>query len=161
MLCERCGVNKSEVHLVRIINGERHDEHICRECAKEMLPLDDAAKMLKMTFSLEGIMDVQEALRDLIFPAFPDLSSDSDNLLRCPHCGEPLPNDIFDDSGAVLDEREEKELFIPEFDFNTDELESLKREMELAVREERYERAAEVRDKIRALEKSGAQEKGA
>ena len=37
MLCERCGARRAEVHLVKVVDGERHVQHLCRECAGEYL----------------------------------------------------------------------------------------------------------------------------
>mgnify|MGYP001324450758 CR=1 FL=1 len=155
MLCERCGVNSAEVFLVRIVEGEKQVEHVCRKCAKEILPFDEAAKMMRMTFSLEGIMDMQELLKDIISPVFPDLYGENDGDLICPHCGGALSRNMFagEDENVSVDhyENARDDLFV-------DEITSLKNEMEIAVRDENYELAAEIRDKIKAIEnKEGKQ----
>ncbi len=157
MLCERCGVNSADVFLVKIVEGERQVEHVCKECAKEIMPFDEAAKMMKMTFSLEGIMDVQEALKDLLFPVLPEMYGKPSDSFKCPHCGGPLPKSLFDD--AVESASKENHEASPH-NFALDEITLLKKEMEIAVRDEKYERAAEIRDKIKELE-NRKEEKGA
>lgn len=156
MLCEHCGQNHAEVHLVKIVNGERHYEHVCRECARRLLPFDEAAQMMKMTFSLEGMMDLQEALKDLLLPVLPELYGEERDIVKCPHCGAPLPKELFDEPPKAAPAKGDAPLFIPPLD----ERAELKKEMERAVREERYERAAEIRDRLRELEEKKT-EKGA
>ena len=149
MLCERCGINSAEVFLVKIMEGERHIEHLCRKCAKELLPFEEAAKMMKMTFSLEGVMDMQDALKDLLFPVLPELYGENAETLRCPHCGGPLPKSMFEKAEKTASEEHQGESSV---DSAADEMTTLKCEMDIAVRDENYERAAEIRDKIKALE---------
>lgn len=158
MLCERCGMNNADVHLIKVVNGKRHEECLCRECAKEVLPFEEAAKMLKMTFSLESIMDVQEALRDLLLPAMSDISENENDMFRCPNCGVHLPINLFDETeNVVMDANDYEQRLNP----NVDEMTNLKKEMEAAVLGERYERAAEIRDRIKELSNKTEIEKGA
>lgn len=161
MLCERCGVNKAEVHLMRIVNGKRVVDYLCRECAKEIIPFDEAAKMMKMTLSLEGILDLQEALKDLILPAMTGMNDDTDFDLICPHCGEKI-------SLSMLDPEEKKcrekvpcteNAAIPAL--KKDQLSLLKDEMAAAVKLEDYEHAAQIRDQIKDLEDKSDKEKDA
>jgi protein arginine kinase activator len=149
MLCERCGINSAEVFLVKIMEGERHVEHLCRKCAKELLPFEDAAKMMKMTFSLEGVMDMQDALKDLLFPVLPELYGENAETFRCPHCGGTLPKSMFEKAEKTVSEEHQGESSV---NSSADEMTTLKCEMDIAVRDENYERAAEIRDKIKALE---------
>ncbi|NLD05092.1 MAG: hypothetical protein GX672_04210 [Synergistaceae bacterium] len=161
MLCERCGVNKAEVHLMRIVNGKRVVDYLCRQCAKEVIPFDEAAKMMKMTLSLEGILDLQEALKELILPAMTGMSDDADIELTCPHCGEAL-------SWSMLASAEKKyaekvpcaeSVSVPAV--KRDKLSLLKDEMTAAVKTENYELAAQIRDQIKNLEDKTDEEKDA
>jgi len=159
MLCERCGANNAEVHLVRIVNGKRAVEYLCKQCAKEVIPFDEAAKMMKMTFSLEGILDLQEALKDLILPAMTGMNDDADIELTCPHCGEPI-------SWSMLAPTEKKcaekvpcaeNIGVPAV--KRDKLSLLRDEMADAVKLENYELAAKIRDQIKDLEEKTEKEK--
>jgi len=155
MLCEKCGKNNAEVHLVKIVNGERHDEYVCRECAKAMLPFDDAAKLMKMTFSLEGVMDLSEALKRIL-PMVPDMSQFAADG-KCPYCGAPLEADLPGGEGSKLSEAKsgcdtvQAEAGTVDAE---DELADLKNKLSVAVRDERYEDAADIRDRIIELEKN-------
>jgi len=161
MLCERCGVNKAEVHLMRVVSGKRVVDYLCKQCAREVIPFEEASKMMKMTFSLEGILDLQEALKDLIFPAMTGVDGDAEAELTCPHCGEIISWSTF----SSTDEKCSEKVSCPEAvcapSVTIDELSLLKDEMADAVKAEDYELAAKIRDQIRDLKDETDKEKGA
>lgn len=35
MLCEKCHANKAVVHITQIINGQRTEQYLCRDCAEK------------------------------------------------------------------------------------------------------------------------------
>ena len=35
MLCQRCKKNPATVHLTDIVNNEKHETHLCDQCAQE------------------------------------------------------------------------------------------------------------------------------
>lgn len=148
MLCDHCGKNEAEMHLVKIVNGERTVEHICRECAKGVLPMDEAARMMKMSFSLESFAGLEEALSGLLAPVMAELIAMEKRTPRCPNCGAPLPPEMFKDKAPVGDDAAIRELCKIE----GDELSDLKKELAAAVKGEAYERAAWLRDEIKKLE---------
>lgn len=186
MLCENCGKRKAEIHLVKVINGVRMEEDICRECAEKLMPFHEAAKALKMSFSLDGIMNVEGALRNLLLPMLPELYEIEGKEMRCPHCGEKINADelfgrlesepgtdtdiVFDFShadgtpGEVNRGEEKKKAVVqaaaPDLEVKNQpvppekELAALKKELEFVLLGERYERAAEIRDRVIELEKN-------
>jgi len=151
MLCERCGVNNAEVHLVRIVNGKRAVDYLCRQCAKEVIPFDEAAKMMKMTFSLEGILDLQEALKDLILPAMTGMNDDADIELTCPHCDEPISWSMLAQADKKCSEKVPCAESTGSPAVKRDKLSLLRDEMADAVKLENYELAAQIRDQIKDL----------
>jgi len=196
MLCENCGERRAEVHFVRVLNGEKREEHICRQCAEQLLPFNEAAKMMKMSFSLEGIMNVEEALKSLLLPMIPEIYGLDDKEIKCPHCGGSLDTEalmdlfaeglhrdesleelhdvlpeavayeedverrrqqyrerLFEKDAGVEAKLPVKEETLPE-DPVERELAGLKKELAFVLRGERYERAAEIRDRIFELEKN-------
>ena len=155
MKCEHCGSDGAEIHLVKIINGERHIEHLCAKCAKELLPFEDASKMLKMTLSIEGISELQDILKEMLLPDFSDLSNENSDGYN----GKLTQEEMFESftrehadfhSGEDLGTSDEDPLKLLEYD----ELTDLNNELKLAVRDERYERAAAIRDRIKGLKKT-------
>ncbi len=161
MLCERCGVNKAEVHLMRIVNGKRVVHYLCRECAKEVIPFDDVTKMMKMTFSLEGILDFQDALKELILPAMSGSEGDPEFELTCPHCGERISWSEFVQSENKSAERVPRSESAEVPAVRKDRLSMLRDQMNDAVRVENYELAARIRDQIKDLEDDTEKEKDA
>lgn len=183
MLCENCGQRKAEIHLVRVVNGTCVEEDICRQCAEKMMPFHDAERALKMSFSLEGIMNVGDALKNLLFPMLPELYEIEDRETKCPHCGKEITIDelfggktkqfedrdvVFDFSqtGTGMEQPQQKRVEskhaaegvtagpkIEEAGSAEKELAALAKELDAALLEERYERAAEIRDRVAALKK--------
>lgn len=184
MLCENCGQRKAEIHLVKVVNGACVEEDICRQCAEKMMPFHDAERALKMSFSLEGIMNVGDALKNLLFPMLPELYEIEDRETKCPHCGKEITiNELFGGKAKELEDRDvvfdfsqtgadmeqpgqkpaENQSLTPPVqsgpkienasDAAEKELAELAKELDSALREERYERAAEIRDRVAALKK--------
>ncbi len=144
MFCDRCGGSGANIHIVRMVDGHKVEEILCRECAKSFVPFDGTEKMMRMAFSVDGLSDIQDALKDLLFPVLPELfgGNEEKDLIACPICGSPMhPNLNHNDDNIVAESAA-----VP-----ADELELLKAEMAAAVREERYEDAAKIRDDISAL----------
>lgn len=160
MLCEQCKVKPAEIHLVNVVNGERHVQHLCRECAISALHLGDAASLMKMSFSVEGLADIEEALRELLLPINPEAHPRPARGRHyvCPHCGAELPDSMFEEGNAA----DEGEPQAPEAEkaphiiSTEEEISLLKKRMALAVKNENYEYAAQLRDRITELEKDDA-----
>lgn len=193
MLCENCGERRAEIHLVKVINGARIEEDICRKCAEKMMPFHEAAKVLKMSLSLEGIMNAEEALKNLLLPMLPDIYEIGGKEMKCPHCGKELDFDelfgqisedqhgediVFDfsqaggeanSSSGDSELKSEAQIHAPAVNMqlknqpatSEKELAGLKKELEIVLRGEKYERAAEIRDRIIELEKIISESKGA
>lgn len=167
MLCEQCRKRQATVHVTRIVDGDKWEMHLCEECAREKEDIG---------FDLEPAIPVNHLLGellnyDVIFGQKPRQVRDT---VRCPRCGltyrqftrtgllgcsqcyeefmprlEPLLQRIH---GSVqhtgkVPRRREGTLGLRR------QLEALRQELNEAVAGEEYERAAQVRDKIRELEK--------
>lgn len=177
MLCEKCGERSAEIHLVQIINGTRIEGHLCRQCAGQLMPFGEAGKALRMSLSLEGGVDPEEMFRNLFRPLLPELYLAAGESLKCPHCGGDLePDELFGKAqgselglnfsgpafGDVMESRQGSAERTPDLalkieaapDSREKELDGLKRELVFVLRGERYERAAEIRDRIKELEKN-------
>lgn len=151
MLCERCGKNVAEVHLVKIFNGRRYDEHLCRVCAKEIIPTDEVGSSLKMSFSPEALAQMQEVFKNLLMPIMSEHLEERDEDVSCPHCGKMIPYEYLDSFEGLSAEYGEQEEVSTE---GVSEAERLDLQMKKAVQEEDYELAAEIRDKLEELKKT-------
>lgn len=161
-MCQRCGTNQATVHLTEILeNQEKRELHLCERCAQDQ----------------DGPFELMGMLSSAFTP--PETSTSADPAgLRCEECGlgymefrsrgrlgcprcyetfraslEPLLEKIHggtqhvgkapDESSAVDRSRERK-------------LVELRRALQTAVREERYEDAARLRDELTRFEAGAA-----
>lgn len=167
MICERCGVRPANISLTKIINGEKSEAHLCDQCAAEIGEFGLGSAM-GMSFG--------NFFSGLLNPSFwgqPTTWEDK----TCPTCG--LTYDRFRESGRLgcpdcydTFDKELNQLLrriqggvehkgkVPQTGTDREqkisELERLQAELKQAIETENYERAAELRDAIQALQKEGA-----
>ena len=162
MLCQNCKINKATTHIKRIVNGESAACHLCRECA------------FSLGFS-DSFTDFGINLSELFGGFLGDLpvSAISSRAVRCEKCGS-----TFDDiakSGKMgcadcyslfydkllpslqrLHGKTNHEGKVPGsaagYIKKERELGALRQELNSAVSAQNFERAAELRDKIKDLE---------
>jgi len=187
MMCEKCGERSAEIHIVKVINGVRVEEDLCRSCAEQLIPFGQSGRGLRMSFSLEGIPGAEDMFRNLLLPMLPELYETSGEDFKCPHCGKEIEVEdlfgkplgkangvgevLFDFSAPSFKRGSDRAVTdvktaAPASDLETEgksktvekELAGLKREMEFVLRGERYERAAQIRDRIKELEKNITEE---
>lgn len=163
MICEECGENQSTVHLTKIINGKINKVNLCEKCAKKHKELDFESNFSIHNF-LTGLLDnVNEGTMKI----------DSRTKNKCDRCG--MTYGKFRQKGRLgcnhcYDSFKEK--LIPLFnrihghDSHVGkvpkraggiirvkkQIEDLRNQLNLAVRKEEFEKAAELRDKIKDFE---------
>ena len=157
MLCENCKKNNATVHMVKVINGVKSEQHLCAECAQ---------KSGKLNFNQESITD--------FFPFFGKMPQVKKNVLApCPVCG--LTFNQLQENGLVgcdkcyenfkpyilqvlprIQKGSEHRGKIPAADYGelakSKEINALKTDLAKCIMNEDFEQAAKLRDKIRALE---------
>ncbi|EFQ23218.1 UvrB/UvrC motif-containing protein [Aminomonas paucivorans] len=158
MLCERCGQREAEVH-IKQVQGSRVEEHwLCRDCAAE---LGEGLPQLTLTFSFKDLLPSlgpegkgAEVVPGIVCPrcGLTYREFRRSGLLGCPECYEAFREQLLPllrkvQGGEV--HRGERPSRLPE---GLEELESLRTELQSALHDEEYERAAALRDRIRALE---------
>lgn len=167
MLCQKCHKREANVHFTQILNGIKTESYLCSQCANQ----ND-----KFTFS------PQLNLGDFLW-GFPGVAesgglteTEQPREVRCDFCG--MSFDDFRKTGKVgcancyRTFRENLNPILRRLHGNTEhkgkipgklteciktgnEIEKLKEELTAAIGREEYERAAELRDRIRKLESSG------
>lgn len=158
MLCNECGKNEANVHFTQIINGKKTESHLCDECAKKNQSFSN--------FSMENLFSAM--LNNTFGGSTTYLPTKS-----CPNCGMTYEQfrsvGKFGCSGCI-------DTFKPKLlpaikniqGYNSHvgkipkraggnyklqkDLERLKSELKQMIDQEEYEKAAELRDKIRELE---------
>jgi len=152
MKCQKCGINEVSFHHSSNVNGCVTETHLCSKCAAE------SGYNIEQMFDFGGIFDEMLSMRSLsgFMPVVvPMLSSNAMFPLpthplqgmaqqRTPHeCGCGSGNAY----SANVEVDEEMKL-----------RRELNAQMRTAVANEEFEKAAELRDKIKALESACAQQ---
>lgn len=147
MRCDRCGKNEATFYYKSNINGKVTQVHLCPQCAEE-LGYTDSFRSAGMTGGLFG--DFFSRPFGMLEPFFSGLGS---RMLT----EFPEPVDVLgqarestpaqEDTGDLLP-RDEQDALTRQRKRN-----ALQTQLNLAVQEERFEEAAELRDELKALEK--------
>lgn len=164
MLCEICKKNEATVHITKIINGEKQEVNICDECAKRSEGFN-----ISTPFSIQNVLN---GIMDCIYQTG-GIPNDVDP--KCENCGTTFSE--FKKSGLLgcnqcykkfskmlmpvikrMQGNVEHVGKIPEkYGKSISEkkkIATLKEELQKAIALEEYEKAAEIRDTIRDIQKS-------
>jgi protein arginine kinase activator len=161
ILCS-CGKRVATIHVTEIVNGEKREIHLCEECAKKKQILFPQQQMVDLGDLLSGLIDAadHEEVAQL-------------DATQCPECGMTFaefraqgrfgcPNDyeVFREGVDPLLERMHGATrhsgaapAEPAAGGAASRLQRLRSDLDAAVQEEAYERAAQIRDEIYALKK--------
>lgn len=161
MLCQNCQHNTATTHIKRIVNGESAEIHLCASCAKN-LGVSDVFPSVSADFG--GLF------REVISPS--DLKRAGERTIRCEICGftfediaatgRPGCPDCYRIFGDKLNPalrrihgRAKHRGKIPASSRGGTvleyKIETLKAKLNEAIDEQNFERAAQLRDEIRAL----------
>ena len=163
MKCENCGKNEVTFIYQSNINGQFTEKHLCSECAEKLglsrkvmrytgglLPGlfndDPFEEMLPVNSIIAAFRRASRMLEDPFDDFFADMPALGPARQETP--GEEKRDDLVD--------REEQGRFARMRQMN-----ALRMEMKKAVRQEDFERAAQLRDQIRALEAEHKEDGGA
>ncbi|TYP48159.1 UvrB/UvrC motif-containing protein [Thermosediminibacter litoriperuensis] len=166
MKCDECKKRPATVHITKIVNGEKTLMHLCEQCAKEK-------NIFSVSFNFDGEpLSMQKFLASFFEPMVSEFREKSQPL-SCNRCGLTFPrftqigrfgcSNCYEAFKGQLDPMlrrlHGKTYHVGKVPRRTggrvrikSEIERLKRELQEAVNAEEYERAAQLRDKIRELE---------
>ena len=146
MKCENCGKNEVSFVYQSNINGKREEKHLCADCARKLGYADGIlAQQRRMMRGMESLFDDSffggsllgdffgEDLFDDFFREMPALGSGTQE--ETPKAEEKTVSE--EESGRFAQIRQRN---------------ALRHELKKAIHEENFERAAEIRDELRALE---------
>lgn len=161
--CDRCDSRPATVHLTEIVNGEKIEKHLCEHCASEE------------GITIKANVPISQLLEDFILQSSEPGEEGEPEELRCDVCGltfsefrkagqlgcpndydvfaprlEPLLERAHDGAGQHIGK-------VPQRAGNAQkrqtEILRLRGELRSAVAREEYERAVELRDRIKELER--------
>lgn len=169
MICDICKKNKASMHLTKIINNNKQELNICEDCAREMDGLNftgNASLSNPFYFQniLGGIMDyVNQSAQsvkksDLVCENCKTTYSDfrKQGLLGCSECYKYFNSTMMPVIKRVqgniehvgkIPNKSGKDLM------QKKKLIELKEDLQKAIAHEEYEKAAEIRDMIRQIQK--------
>lgn len=167
MLCERCHAHPATVHMVQVVNGHRKEEHLCSECAEK----EDVFQK-EQSFFGSGFFDSPldhffggSMLGHLLEDPFGTRTLEDQGGQFIEVSPEKLPEnessyDRFKESIRPLFQKGKNEIPVNEpkakekadAPAESEELQALRKELKSCVDREDFERACEVRDKIKAIE---------
>ena len=164
MLCQNCGEKEANVHLTKIINDKKTELYLCEDCAEKTGQI-----------SLEGSesFSLQNLLAGMLKPEVSTSFGSTKTSIICEKCGLDYENfrenglfgcaKCYDTFGEYLDplvkrihgsnkhngkvpRRKGGDVKVKR------KIKKLKIEMDEAVKKEKFEEAAELRDEIHELE---------
>ena len=164
MLCKTCHKNNASVHIKKVINGKLSERMLCTECAEtENLGSFFSTDSLFSGFFSDSIFGSKPYAEQ---KACPLCKSTRGELARtgragCAECynvfSEELKRIVYGIHGNAVHSGSAPGKHVEELQKNK-EIEALKKEQEAAILEENYEKAAELRDKIKAMENNEGEE---
>ena len=159
MLCNECGKNEARVHITHIINDKKTENHLCEECAKK------SQSIFNSNFSMENLFS---AMLNNAFSGATYLSSKgcstcgmtyeqfrNTGKFGCSNCIEtfkpklmPVVKNMqgYDTHVGKIPKRAGGSYKVQK------DIEKLREELKQMIDQEEYEKAAELRDKIRDME---------
>ena len=159
MKCEHCGKNEIAFVYQSNINGKVSEKHLCGECAEQLgYTRRIAARSRRMMQDLMSDGFFGRSLFDDFFTPMPNLLGRMNRMLESPFddffadmpalnsAGECKQEQVSQKQEHLVSEEEQKNFS------NERELNALRMEMRRVVEQENFERAAELRDQIRAME---------
>ena len=168
MKCDSCGKENANVHMTSIVNGVKEEHHYCQQCAnkKEQGTGSMFSSMFDDTFFnnqfFANVMYPQSTLGNSKLSACPQCGMtisafNHQGRLGCDKCYEafqqhlvPLIKRIQGSTSyeGRLPQRGAEDLKVEQT------IKQLRNDLIQAVKQEQFERAAQIRDEIKSLEQS-------
>lgn len=154
MLCDSCKQNEAVIHRITVINGKRSEQHLCSACAKNLsavvfkLPTLSELVGQSIVPKSNAVCECGCTLSELL----------KTGLVGCEKCYSSIRHELLPVIKAAQGGKTEHTGKIPQLsDDRLHRLQALRNELAQAIDKEEYERAAELRDKIRAFDTEKAE----
>lgn len=164
MLCDKCKKRHASMFLTRVINNQKIEGHFCEQCAQEI-------SGFQFNFEPQGIFN--KFLIGLLGNELNNQLNLQVHQQRCSKC--ELPFNVFMKNGKIgcsncyYDFKEEMQDLLRRIHGSNNhtgkipkragvdiklnrEISQHRNEMQIAIKSEEFEKAAELRDKIKSLE---------
>jgi protein arginine kinase activator len=172
LFCQECGKRPATLHFTKIVNGDKTEFHICESCAREK---GEGIPGTPNSFSIHSLLS---GLLDFNSPGSTAQSQGSSQSVRCEECGLTYPQfskiGRFGCSNCYYAFAERLDPLLKRVHSSIThngkipkrsggqiqckrEIEQLRRELQTYIEQEEFESAAELRDRIRELERKLAE----
>ncbi|MDD7363790.1 MAG: UvrB/UvrC motif-containing protein [Peptoniphilus sp.] len=171
MLCQHCHENEATITYTTVEGNQTKEMHVCRSCFE---------KLLKQQFPEAQVppLDIQPVMQELLSLFNIGAGAESEEKV-CPKCHTKLETfrktGMFGCDTCYDTFSEELEKILPriqgarkhvgerpakqeEEEIRDEKKADLKRQLDVAIADERYEDAAILRDEIKALQEAGSHE---
>lgn len=166
MLCEVCQENEAAVHLTQVVDGNVRKLHLCQGCASQSgLNIDSALSLTDVLFGLGAAEEKEPGGPEKTCPACHMRRADFRKTARlgCPACYDTFADEL----ASLLTGMHRGTTHTGKIPHNTaralveaKSLSALQDQLDTAIREEKYEEAARLRDLIRKLRMPDAADQG-
>ncbi|MGG5254573.1 UvrB/UvrC motif-containing protein [Neobacillus sp. SM06] len=175
MICQECNQNPATLHFTKIVNGEKTEVHLCEKCAQEKGEMFMLHGGSGFSFNnlLAGILNMEPAFQHPNQNAF-----HQEEVLQCEKCSMTYPQFVnagrFGCSHCYETFKEQLKPVLRRLHGGNwahhgkipkragggihlrKKIEELKGLLKEKITNEEFEKAAEIRDEIRSLEKEAA-----
>lgn len=151
MLCEKCGKNTATTHIRTVVNGHVYEKHLCDYCANDGYSAVGDNNITQMLTSVFGENKASITTRcDCCGSSFSDIANSG--KCGCAQCYTTFYNQLlpyFKRAQYGGTQHKGKNLNNAAVKSNTDNVNELKLLLQQLIKEEKYEQAAIIRDKIK------------
>jgi protein arginine kinase activator len=167
--CQECHEQPATLHFTKIINGTKTEKHLCEHCARDSGEFVDNTNSFSIHQLLSGLLNIDQAITPTkaAYMSTPETACSRCGLtyatfsktgrFGCSNCYEvfetkldPLLKKVHSGNTThtgKIPKRIGKHLLYRK------EIQNLKNEMQHHIEKEEFEKAAELRDKVRMIEK--------
>lgn len=154
MLCDKCNKNEASVFIERTINGKKEKYTLCSHCAGNM------DNELPFTLDLSGLLSGFTQFSHQPMTVSPTCTVcgttfetfEKRGRLGCENCYQDFRNQLTPIVKRIHGSVQHSGSNVYQMDKTKLEIQELKSNLSEAILEENFEMAAELRDKIKALE---------
>lgn len=151
MNCDECKSMKATVHYTNIVNGNKSEKHLCKECAKKLESMG-GFKFVNEDSFLPFMSFVGQSITAKACPTCGTRLNDfnSSGFLGCPQCYLEFQQELLPIIKRVQGSIKHIGKAPKGSDFaSVNEFDRITAELKKAVDDERYEEAAALRDKLK------------
>ncbi len=160
MLCDKCKKNVATTHIKTVINGQVTNTHLCGECAMyegiSSYKPTNIADMLLSVFDDEKFIDTQKKnikKCSLCGTTFQEIANNG--KVGCGECYKTFFEELLPYIKRIHGSTKHiaTDNLNAHFENKNDDINKLKEKLKILIKEERFEEAAEIRDKIKESER--------